>query len=106
MRPVIVTVTAPGVSAPIVPDYLIAPFQVSVGAKVSGAPTFTVEHTYDDPFAPGFNPATATWFPNTNLTAKTANAEGVYTSPVRAIRINATGTGTVTAVVLQAGTGH
>lgn len=105
MRPTVVSQTGAGASAVIVPDYMIAPFQLSVGCRVSGgAATFTVEHTYDDPFAPGFNPATATWFPNATLTAKTANAEGTYTTPVRAIRLNvASGPGKVDMVVIQAG---
>lgn len=104
MRPITVSQTGVGPSVPIVLDYLVAPFQVSIGCKVTGTATFTVEHTYDDPFASGFSPLSATWFPNATLTAKTANAEGSYTLPVRAIRLSITsGTGTVAATIVQAG---
>ncbi len=106
MRPIAISQTGPGQSAVIPLDYLIAPFQVGIGCKVTGTATFTVEHCYDDPFAPGFTPAGATWFPSTDFTAKTASADGGYTRPVRAVRLNvASGSGKVDMVVLQAGTG-
>jgi hypothetical protein len=105
MHPVTVTQTGPGISAIVVPDYLIAPFQLSLAAKVIGTVSFGVEHTYDDPFALGFA-TNAAWFPLAAMATKTANAEGSYTSPVRAIRINqASGTGSTTLIVIQAGTG-
>ena len=54
--------------------------------------------------APGFNPATATWFSHATVVAATANADGNYAFPVRGIRVNLTaGTGSVVATLLQAG---
>jgi hypothetical protein len=46
-----------------------------------------------------------TWFPNSGLNAQTANSNGNYAFPVRAISVNVTaGTGTVTANLIQATT--
>ena len=102
MRPITVTVTGIGVSAPIPMDYNTNTFSVGVGCKISATATYTVEHTFDDVYAPGFNPATATWMPNTGLTAKNAIADGNYAYPVRAVRLNAAAnSGTVTMTVIQ-----
>ena len=102
MRPISVTVSGAGVSAPIPMDYTATQFSVGVGCKISATATYTVEHTFDDVWSPTFNPATATWLPNTGLTAKTANADGNYAFPVTAVRLNvASSTGTVTMTVVQ-----
>jgi hypothetical protein len=67
--------------------------------------TYTVEHTFSDPFDSGFSAATATWFPNTGLSAKTASSDGNYAYPVRAVRLTITAytSGTATMTLLQAG---
>lgn len=102
MRPISVTVSGIGVSAPIPMDYNAAQFEVGIGCEISATATYTVEHTFEDVYAPTFNPATATWWPNTGLTAKTANSDGNYAFPVTAIRLNvAASTGTVTMIVIQ-----
>lgn len=102
MRPTQVSVTGVGASNAIIPDYLVVPFAVGLGIKVTGTVTYSVQHTFDDPFVVGWNPATASWTDNTNLSAKTANADGNYAFPVRAIRLNVTaGTGTATLTVMQ-----
>jgi hypothetical protein len=75
---------------------------VGVGCILSGTATYTVEHTFDDVFSPTFNPATASWLPNTGLTSQTASKDGNYAFPVRGIRLNiASGTGTVTMTVIH-----
>lgn len=102
MRPVTVSVTGVGVSVPIPLDFLNAQFAVGIGCILSGTATYTVEHTFDDCFAPTFVPASANWLPNSGLTAKTASSDGNYAFPVRAIRLNiASGTGTVTLTAIQ-----
>ena len=103
MRPVVVSVTGVGVSAPIPLDYNAELTSIGVGCILSGTATYTVQHTYDDIWAVGWNPATANWLPNTALTAKTASAEGIYANPVKAVRLNiASGSGTVTMTIIQA----
>lgn len=102
MRPISVTVSGVAVSPPIPMDYTANGFSVGVGCTISATATYTVEHTFDDIWSPNFVAASATWLPNTGLTAKTANADGNYAFPVRAIRLNvASSTGTVTMNVIQ-----
>lgn len=109
MRPIRVTVGAVAASAPIPLDNYSGPFNVGIGVALSAGAslTFTVEHTFDDVFAAGFNPATATWFSNTGMSAKTASTDGNYAFPVMAVRLNVTARvgGTATMTVIQAGGG-
>jgi hypothetical protein len=103
MRRYSTTVTGTGVSAPFIPDYMLSIVNIGVGCSISATAAYTVEHTFDDVFAPGFNPATATWFPNSGITAATGNKDGNYAFPICAIRLNvASSTGSVTMVLLQA----
>lgn len=101
MRPVSVTVSAVAISNPIVMDYMKDPFAVGLGVKVTGTITYSVQHTFDDVYD---STVTPTWFDNTSLAAQTANKDGNYAFPVRAIRLNNTaGTGSATLTVIQAG---
>lgn len=105
MRPVRVTLVALGASAPIPLDHYRSPFSVSVNVLVSGTLTYSVEHTYDDVFSPGFNIASAQWLSPTALASKGVSAEGSYTAPVVAIRLNVTAftSGSASMTVIQAG---
>lgn len=104
MNPVVVTVTGVSTSRVIVPDFYCVPFAIGIGTVLaSGTATWTVEHTFDDTLATGFSAGSATWFPNSGLTAKSANADGNYAFPVRGIRLNVSAsTGSVTMTVVQA----
>lgn len=103
MRPVYVTVSGVGVSAPIPMDWRARPFTAGIGCVVTGTVTYTVQHTYDDITLSTFDPSIANWFPNAVIAAATASADTTYTYPVRAIRMNITaGTGSVTMGVMQA----
>jgi hypothetical protein len=85
-------------------DQYLTPFNVGMGAVVvSGTPTYTVQHSFDNPLAVGYNPANATWFNHPSLAAQTANLDGNYAFPVAAIRLNVTGTGVVNLTIAQAG---
>jgi hypothetical protein len=105
MRPTKVTVTNVGVSNPIPMDQYLTPFNVGLGAViVSGTPTYSVQHTFDNVFDPSYNPSTGTWFNQPDMTAQTTSVDGNYAFPVSAIRLNVTaGTGVVALTVLQAG---
>ena len=107
MRPIRVTVGSQAASAPIPMDHYQGPFNVSVGVVLSAGAslTYSVEHTFDDVFAPDFNASTATWFANSGLSAKTTSLDGNYAFPVRAIRLNVStyASGTATMTLLQAG---
>ncbi len=107
MRPIRVTVGSATTSAVVPLDQYISPFNVGLGIVLSAGAnlTYKVQHTFDDVFAPTFDPATATWFDNATITGKTASFDGNYSFPVSAIRLNVTPwtSGTATLNVLQAG---
>lgn len=104
MRPVTLTQTGVGSTAPIPLDHRKNPFAVSLAITVSGTVTYSVEHTLDDVFATGFDPSTATWFAHDDLSAKTVSEDGNYAFPVRATRLTVSaGSGSASLTVLQAG---
>jgi hypothetical protein len=107
MRPVSTTVTGEGVSAPIPLDNYISPFNVGFGVVISGLPTYSVQHTFDDVFSSSFNPATATWFTHPTIVNQTTNADGNYAFPVVAVRLSVSavgeGGGSATFKLIQAG---
>lgn len=76
----------------------------SVACIVDGTVDYTVQITFDDVFAPGFDPATATWFPHpdTNLVAATDDQRGVIDFPIIAVRATVnSGAGSVEMIVVQ-----
>ena len=104
MRRMVVTRTNTGSSDLCVMNLNTSPFNVGIGCDItSGSPTYTVQHTFDDVFAPTFDPATATWYNHPTLNAAIADADGNYAFPVTAIKVVVTGTGVVRMTVIQAG---
>ncbi len=104
MRPVRVTVTNAASSAVIPLDRYQTPFNVGIGCDItSGTPTYTVQYTFDDVWAAGFDPSTAKWFDHASLSAKTTDADSNIAFPVTAVRLSQTGTGVTTMTVIQAG---
>ena len=91
-RPIRVTVDSVSASAPVIMNTYNQPTNVGIGVKLNGATTgtYTVQHTFDDPFASGFT-SNAVWYDYTpDLASKTANEDGNYAFPVTAIRLNVT----------------
>jgi len=106
MRQQIVTVSGASLSSSyIVTDTYISPFNVGFGVVITGAVSYSIQHTFDNPQTV----ANPTWFfhPSTpSGTPVTANLDGNYAFPVAAIKIltsAATNTGTVKLTVIQAG---
>ena len=100
------TITATGVSRSNVcaVDDFQAPFNIGIGAKVTGTATFNVEYSMDDPAAAGYTAAGAAWYVATGFSGATASTGGALTVPCKAISINITAnSGTVTATIIQAG---
>ena len=62
MRPMNLSTSGVSVSAPAVMNYLNSPFNVGFGVVVTGTVTYTVQHSFDDPFTSTYTPAAATWF--------------------------------------------
>jgi len=69
---------------------------IGIGCIVtSGTPTFTVQHMYGDP--------SATAFSHSVIAAKSANTDGVYSDPIRGIRLAFTAAGGVHMIAIQSG---
>jgi hypothetical protein len=76
------------------------PFNVGFCVVVSGDVTYTVQHTFDNPW----ETASPTWFNHPTVLNQTSNADGNYAFPVAGIKVVVTeGTGTATLTVIQAG---
>jgi len=68
-------------------------FNVGFGCTVvSGSPTYTVQHTYDN----------SAWFNHSTVASETTSQDGAYTSPVAAIRLSWAAAGEVTLTGFQA----
>lgn len=116
MRPVTVLAStlAGGVSAPIVLDQYLTPFNVTLTLELfgntGGGVSYTVQYSNDDPYgvyAVNYN-TNANWYPHSTLVNLAADATDVYYTPVRATRIltNTPGTGgtqTPQMQIIQAG---
>lgn len=81
------------------------PFSIGLGCVISGSPTFTVQHTFDNTIATGFVYGTSTWFNHSVIASKTTNQDGNYNFPVQAIKLTLAAAGTVTMTILQSGGG-
>jgi hypothetical protein len=94
------TIAVPN-SPAVVIDHLAENFAVGFGCVRGGDTTFKVQHTFDDIMDASVTP---TWFDHSSVTGKTANTDGNYAFPVRAIRVAITAgtTGTVVMTVIQA----
>lgn len=82
-------------------DIFRNPFNIGIGVIVTGTVNYDIEHTFDNPNDPTVTPV---WFDHATLVGDTANADGNYQYPVRAIRlVQNSGNGSVRAVLIQAG---
>lgn len=104
MQPITRSVTGVASSTVVPLDHYIAPFSVGIGCVVTGTVSYTVQHTYDDVWAPTYSAASGVWFAHSTIATKTANFDGNYSAPVTAVRVTiASGTGSVAMTVIQAG---
>jgi len=106
MRPVRITLTAAGVSAPVILDTYRNPFSVAIGVTKTGTVDYSVQYTYDDVFSSSFVPSTASWFTMSAFPLTTATSkDGSLSSPVTAVRLNAVTitSGSLVMTVIQAG---
>lgn len=104
MRPIYLTLTAPGETAPIPLDLHAKPFNVSVFIIITGTANATLQYTGDNVQELGYDPDNGNWFDHADLDGVTATAVGTIIAPVRAVRMSvASVTGSVQLQVLQAG---
>jgi hypothetical protein len=100
MRQQVVSQTDTGYSDDMPMNLDSTPFNVGFGVTITGTPTYTVQHTFDNPWTT----AAPVWFNHPTVAGKTINTDGNYAFPVAAIRVAVTsGTGTATLTVIQAG---
>jgi len=105
MRPVMVSVESchggpdnDGCSQVIPVDRLLSPFYLTISCHVEGNAKYTVEHTFDDVFEPGFRASEANWFPAPTKMLCGTSKDGYhsYSSPFTAARLRVhNGSGTV-----------
>lgn len=101
MTPITISKTGTGRSAIVVPDSFQNPFNVGIQLELDGTATFSIEITMDDVTN---DPAGAVWSVATGFSGLSASAIGSLTIPCHGLSINvASGTGTVTAKIVQAG---
>ena len=110
MRPKVITQEGVGQSTPFIVNHRQSNFKLSVATEVTGAATYTIQHTLDNPWEKvnevsvyngdaDFN-ANANWLniDLADLVNATSNQDGNYFFPIRAVRVNQTaGAGTVRA---------
>ena len=94
---------AVGNSAVYIVDKFINPAVISVACVVTGSINFSVQNSYDDLAASGYdlvNGGTVTWFSQANLTSQAANTSTVINGPITMLRVlQNSGTGSVSVTV-------
>lgn len=100
-RAIEVTQTGVGSSDWLPLNIHITPFAIGFGVVVDGVVDYTVQHTFDDVQDPSVTPVA---FDHDTVASLTANEDGNYAFPVRAIRITVnSGAGSVRFRSIQAG---
>ena len=100
MRQQVVSKTGVGSSDTIPMNLDSTPFNVGFGVVVTGTVTYTVQHTFDNPWTT----TSPVWFDHPTVAGEIANADGNYAFPVAGIKVVVTaGSGTAQLTVIQAG---
>lgn len=106
MRPVTYTITGAGTSGVYAPDHYVSPFNIALSALVGGQVNYTVQYTFDDVFAKGYNPGAGNWIDHPSMSDQTTTTDSNIAYPVRGIRLVVnSGSGSVRLTVIQAGGG-
>lgn len=104
MTPVTISKTGVGRSAVWAVDNFMDQFNIGIGATVTGAATYNIEYSMDDPMDAGYVASSAKWFVASGFSSLEVSTGGAFVVPCKAISINITaGSGTVTAQIVQAG---
>jgi hypothetical protein len=113
MRPVVYTIIG-GAGTQVVSrvcpiDYYISPANIALNVVVTGSITYTVQYTFDDVFAAGYDPANGNWTNHPTLVTQTTTKDSNISYPVRGIRVispaSPSSSGTATLTIIQGGGG-
>jgi hypothetical protein len=107
MRAVVFTVVDEGTSNVMPPDNYISPFNLALSVVIDGTVTYTVQYTFDDVFAKGYDPTSGNWVNHPSLTAQTTTKDSNIAYPVTGVRIQTAeeSDGTAVLTIIQAGGG-
>ena len=110
MRPSRLTVTGVANSNVFPVDTYVSPANWGLAVVITGTVNAYIQYTFDNVYATGFDPTTATWFfhPSTpSGVPATANFNGNIAYPCTGIRLSlaAGTTGSATLTIIQAGGG-
>lgn len=106
MKPVTVSVTGVAASVPVPIDMYQNPSNIGIQVNPGAGCTYTVQYTFDDVFAVGYNPATGNWInvSEAALVAATTIQTANITDKATAFRLNQTaGANTSTMRLVQSG---
>jgi hypothetical protein len=105
MRPVVFTLSGAASTSSVCPlDHYMSPFNIALGVTVTGTVNYTVQYTFDDVFAPGYDPASGNWVNHPSLTSQAGSLDSNIAYPVRGVRlVMNSGTGTTRLTIIQAG---
>lgn len=103
-------VAGTGISRAVPLDIHQSSFNVALDLDVTGTINATVQYTFDDPFGATYDPylSTAQWIDHDTMVSLTADEQGNFTMPVRAIRlkVNSSSSGSANLNIIQTGMGY
>ena len=115
MRPIVYTINGGSGTKTTSPvcaiDYYISPANIALSVVVTGTITYSVQYTFDNVFAAGYDPnaASANWTDHPTLGTQTTTKDSNVSYPVRGIRIispaSPSSSGTATLTIIQGGGG-
>ena len=115
MRPVVYTINGGNGTKTTSPvcaiDYYISPANIALSVVVTNTITYSVQYTFDNVFAAGYDPnaASANWTDHPTLGTQTTTKDSNISYPVRGIRIispaSPATTGIATLTIIQGGGG-
>jgi hypothetical protein len=111
MRPIVYTIiggSGTQITSPVCPiDHYVSPANIALNVVVTGTITYSVQYTFDNVFAAGYDPANGNWTNHPTLATKTATADSNISYPVRGIRVispaSPSSSGTATLTIIQGG---
>lgn len=96
--------TGTGSTAWNVVNWHVSPINIGFGVVVTGAVTYSIQHTFDDPNNLPSGVSSPQAFNHPLMANQTTTMDGSYTFPIVAYRLNVSaGTGTARFSTLQAG---